>query len=139
MADKGFDIHNDLKKLDLKLNIPPYLKEKVGFGEDDAIKTQTVARHRINVERAICKIRRFRIFHSIIPVTMFGSINQIWSVACLLSNFQNPVLARLKPTLKVHVSVRISVNNLHMCLACFRDGSLFFSLCLAVGVCKNVA
>ena len=26
MADKGFDIHSDLKKLDLKLNIPPYLK-----------------------------------------------------------------------------------------------------------------
>ena len=86
MADKGFDIHNDLKKLDLKLNIPPYLKDKV-------IKTQTVARHRIHVERAICKIRRFRIFHSIIPVTMFGSINEIWSVASLLSNFQNPMLA----------------------------------------------
>ena len=93
MADKGFDIQNDLKKLDLKLNIPPYLKDKVGFEEGDVIKTQTVARHRIHVERAICKIRRFRIFHSIIPVTMFGSINQIWSVACLLSNFQNPVLA----------------------------------------------
>ena len=38
MADKGFDIHNDLNKLDLKLNIPPYLKDKVGFGEDDVIK-----------------------------------------------------------------------------------------------------
>ena len=25
-ADKGFDIQNDLKKLDLRLNIPPYLK-----------------------------------------------------------------------------------------------------------------
>ena len=77
MADKGFDIQNDLKKLDLKLNIPPYLKYKVGF-EDDVIKMQTMARHIIHVERAICKIRRFRIFHSIIPVTMFGSINQIW-------------------------------------------------------------
>ena len=38
MADKGFDIQNDLKKLDLKLNIPPYLKDKVGFEEDDVIK-----------------------------------------------------------------------------------------------------
>ena len=89
MADKGFDIQNDLKKLDLQLNIPPFLKDKVGFEEDDVIKTQTTARH----ERAICKIRRFRIFHSVIPVSMFGIINQIWSVACLLSNFQNPVLA----------------------------------------------
>ena len=93
MANKGFHIPNDLKKLDLKLNVPPYLKDKVGFEEDDVIKMQTVARHRIHVARAISKIRRFRIFHSIIPVTMSGSINQIWSVACLLSNFQNPVLA----------------------------------------------
>ena len=93
MADKGFDIQNDLKKLDLLLNIPPFLKDKVGFEEDDVIKTQTIARHRIHVERAIYKIRRFRIFHSVIPVYMFGIINQIWLVACLLSNFQNPVLA----------------------------------------------
>ena len=93
MADKGFDIQNDLKKLDLKLNIPPYLKDKVGFEEDDVVKTQTMARHRIHVERAICKIRRFRIFHSIIPATiMFGSINQIWSVACLISNFRTQCL-----------------------------------------------
>ena len=39
MADKGFDIHNNLKRLDLKLNIPPYLKDKVGFEEDDVTKT----------------------------------------------------------------------------------------------------
>ena len=93
MADKGFDIQEELKKLDLQLNIPPFLKDKVGFEEDDVVKTQTIARHRIHVERAICKVRRFRIFHSVIPVSMFGCINQIWTVACLLSNFQNPVLA----------------------------------------------
>ena len=94
MADKGFDIQNDLKKLGLQLNIPPFFKGKVGFEEDDVIKTQTIARHRIHdVERAICKVRKFRIFHSVIPVSMVGCINQIWTVACLLLNLQNPVLA----------------------------------------------
>ena len=93
MPDKGFDIQNDLKKLGLQLNIPPFLKDKVGFEEDDVIKTQTIARHCIHVERAICKFRRFRIFHSVIPVSVLGCINQIWTVACLLSNFQNPILA----------------------------------------------
>ncbi|XP_067019434.1 uncharacterized protein [Acropora muricata] len=93
MADKGFDIGDDLNKIDLKLNIPPFLKDQAGFNEGDVLKTQTIARHRIHVERAIGKVRRFRIFHSVIPVSMFGSVNQIWTVACLLSNFQNPVLA----------------------------------------------
>ena len=93
MADKGFDIDDKLKELKLELNIPPYLKDKMGFEEDDVINTQTIAKNRIHVERAICKIRRFRIFHSIIPVSMLGNISQIWTVACLLSNLQNPVLA----------------------------------------------
>ena len=28
LADKGFDIDSDLKKLNMSLNIPPFLKEK---------------------------------------------------------------------------------------------------------------
>ena len=92
MADKGFDIHEELDRLGLGLNIPPFLKNKIGFNEKDVIATQTIARHRIHVERAICKIRRNRIFYSPVPVTMFGSINQMWTVACLLSNFHNPIL-----------------------------------------------
>ncbi|XP_022810099.1 uncharacterized protein LOC111347104 [Stylophora pistillata] len=94
MADKGFDIGDDIAKLKFKLNIPPFLKDKAGFEESDVIKTQTIARHRIHVERAIGKVRRFRIFHSVIPVSMFGSINQTWSVACFLFNFLNPVLSK---------------------------------------------
>ena len=76
MADKGFDIHEDLNVLGLKLNIPPFLKDKVGFTEDDVIKTQTIARHRIHVERAIGKIRRYRIFNSVIPITIVSSRSQ---------------------------------------------------------------
>jgi len=31
MADKGFDIGDDFKKIDLKLNIPPFLKDQAGL------------------------------------------------------------------------------------------------------------
>ena len=67
MADKGFDMEDKLKQIGFRLNIPPFLKDKVGFEEDDVIKIQTIAQHQIHVERAICKIRRFRIFNSVIP------------------------------------------------------------------------
>ena len=92
MTDKGFDIGDDPAKLKLKWNIPPFLKDKLGFEEGDVIKTQTIAQHRIHVEKAIGKVRRFRIFHSVIPVSICGSINQTWSVTRFLSNFLNPVL-----------------------------------------------
>ena len=84
MADKGFEIQNHLSKLHLKLNKPPFLKTKVGFELADVLKTQTIARHRIHVERAIGKVKRFQFFHSVIPVSFFGNIYQIWTVYCLL-------------------------------------------------------
>lgn len=58
------------KGLELQINIPPFLKDKVGFEAGDVIKTQTV-------ERANGKVRQFRIFHSLIPVTVLGNINQM--------------------------------------------------------------
>lgn len=115
MADKGFDIGDDLNKIDLKLNILPFLKDQAGFNEGDVLKTQTIARHRIHVERAIGKVRRFRIFHSVIPVSMFGSVNQIWTVACLLSNFQNPVLALCYMQDMYHI-VTVSIHITYLVL-----------------------
>ena len=92
MADKGFDIGDELKKVNLRLNIPPFLANQSAFSEGDVIKTQTVAQHQIHIERAIGKVRRFQIFSNEIPVTMFGNINQIWTVCCMLSNFIEPIL-----------------------------------------------
>ena len=92
MADKGFDIGDEQKKVNMELNIPPFLADQSAFSEGDVIKTQTVAQHRIHIERTIGKVHRFRIFASEIPVTMFGIINQIWTVCCILSNFIEPIL-----------------------------------------------
>ena len=92
MADKSFDIDSDLKKLNMNLNIPPFLKDKAQFGESEMIKTQTIAEHRIHVERAIGKVRRFLIFNSRLPTSSVGTINQLRTVCCLLSNFMDPIL-----------------------------------------------
>ena len=92
MADKGFDIEDDLKNIGLRLNIPPFLKESPQFNESEVIKTQAIAKHRIYVERAIGKVRRFLIFKSELPISLLGIMNEIWTVCCLLSNFMDPIL-----------------------------------------------
>ena len=71
MVDKGFDIQNDLKKLDLKINILPYLKDKVGF--EDVIKMQTVARHGIHVERAINLYDK-----EVLHISLHNSCSYVW-------------------------------------------------------------
>ena len=49
-------------------------------------------KHRIHEERAIGKVRNFLIFSTRIPISSLGTINQLWTVCCLLSNLMNPVL-----------------------------------------------
>ena len=92
MADKGSDIEEDLKKIGIQFNIPPFLKEKPQCNENEVIRTQTIAKRRIHVERAIGKVRNFLMFNTRIPVSSLDTINQLWTVCCLLSNFMNPVL-----------------------------------------------
>ena len=62
MADKAFDTGDDLAKVKLKLNIPPFWRDKEGFEEDDVIMTQTIARHRIHVGQAMGKVRKFSLY-----------------------------------------------------------------------------
>ena len=92
MVDKGFDIQNDLKKLGLQLNIP-FLKDKLGFQEDDVIKPKQLQGTAYMWRELFAKLEGFEYFIEGIPLSIFGCINQIWTVVCLLSNFQNPVLA----------------------------------------------
>ena len=45
MGDKGFDIDDELKKVNMELNIPPFLGDQSAFSKSDVIRTQIVAQH----------------------------------------------------------------------------------------------
>ena len=47
----------------------------------------------LQVERSIEKVKRNKLFQSPLPLSLAGSANQLWTVACLLSNFQGPLIA----------------------------------------------
>lgn len=93
MADKGFDIQDLLDPIGVRLNIPPFLHMQDQMPASDVLQTQQIAAERIHVERAINKIKNFHIFDQIIPLSLAGSINQIWTVCGLLTLFQNPIIS----------------------------------------------
>lgn len=95
MADKGFDIQSMLNKRNVSLNLPPYLRHQNQFSPDDILKTKAIAKIRIHVERAIRRIKEFHIFDSDIPLNTLGSVNQLYTVACLLTNFQGPLIKEI--------------------------------------------
>ena len=93
MADKGFTIEDILPNR-CTLNIPPFLREKPHFTSSDVELTQRIAKLRIHVERAIRRVKQYHIFDAIIPLSMASSINQIWTVCCLLTDFSGPLFYR---------------------------------------------
>ena len=62
--------------------------------EVDVLQTQSIARLRVHVERMIRRVKENKLFDSVIPLSITGSINQIFTVACLLSNYQNGPLVK---------------------------------------------
>lgn len=94
MADKGFDIEALLNTHGVGLNIPPFLQARGQFTMEQVVETKTIAKLRIHVERAIRRIKEFHIFDSDVPLNLVGSINQIYTIVCLLTNFQGPLIMK---------------------------------------------
>lgn len=94
MADKGFLIEKDVESLGLKLNIPPFNKSNMQMPVGDVLKTKKNAKHRVHVERAIAKIKKFKIVSGKVPISRLGNINDIWFVVSMLSNFQPHILKK---------------------------------------------
>ena len=53
----------------------------------DVSKTVKIAKHRVHVERAIARVKQFKILSGKISLSSFGSINQIWLTCCMLTSF----------------------------------------------------
>ena len=92
MADKGFDIQDLLAPLGVRLNIPPFLSSNSQFSCEDVLKTKKIAKLRIHVERAIGRIKEFRILNSTIPATMWDSLKKLIYVCAMLCNFSPPLV-----------------------------------------------
>ena len=93
MADKGFLIQDMLAPLGVRLNVPPVLKSNSQMAPEDVILTKKIAQLRIHVERAIGRVKEFRILQGVLPAAMWDSINQIVYVCCMLTNFNAPLVS----------------------------------------------
>ena len=84
MADRGFQIREELLLRYCSLVVPPGARAKAPMTHSECSKTKTVANLRIHVERVIDRIKTFRILKSSLPITMLHHIDDIvWSCAAL--------------------------------------------------------
>jgi len=93
MTDRGFTIEDSLTPLGVGLNIPPFLSGRQQMDAAEVVETQQIASLRIHVERAIRRVKEYDILAGIMPASLAGSANQIWTVCCLLTNLQSPLIS----------------------------------------------
>lgn len=92
MADKGFVLNKVLEGTGISINTPPFLMSQGQFTLQEVEETQAIAKLRIHIERHIRRVKEFHIFDGVIPLSMVGTINQIWTVANLLTLFRGPLV-----------------------------------------------
>ena len=78
MADKGFNISDLLISKGSQLIISPFLREKQRFSKKNCKKTSDIAKARIHVERAIARIKDFRILNGAFPITTKDLLDYIF-------------------------------------------------------------
>jgi len=76
------------------ITIPAFFGSKGQFSRSELKESKQVHNLRVHVERAIRRVKEFHYFDQVILFTVAGSINQLWSVACLMTNFQGPLFMK---------------------------------------------
>lgn len=93
MVDKGF-IVDDI--VPCKVHRQAFLSKRTKMPALDVCQTQSIARLRVHVERCIRKVKENKLFDTVIPLSITGSINQLYSAACFLVNHQNGTLVKAR-------------------------------------------
>ena len=97
MAEKRFNISDLLVSKGSRLIIPPFLTDKNRFSKKNCKVTSNVAKAHIHVERAIAKVKDFRILNGAFPLTFKDQLDYIFTICCALNNI-GPALVPYKHT-----------------------------------------
>lgn len=91
MVDKGFLVDNIAP---CKVYRPAFLRNKKQMSGEDVRQTQSIACLRVHVERCIRRVKENKLFDKDIPLSVCGNIEELFSVACFLVNYQNGPLVK---------------------------------------------
>ena len=94
MADKGFNVSEELKQKGIRLIIPDFKgRNRSQMSPAEAAYSESVSPARIHIERIIQRIRTFHILGSTMRISQQDITAQIFSVCAYLVNFQMPIVS----------------------------------------------
>ena len=90
LADKGFLLH-DILPQGVSLNLPAFLCSKEKLTKEEAIFSRKISQCRIHVERAIERLRNFRILEKF-STNLRPFSTKLVQVCAALVNLQTPII-----------------------------------------------
>ena len=99
MADRGFNIRDLLTSKNATLNMPPFTRRapngnKKKLNVDEIKQTRNIAKLRIHVERAIERLKNFRMLSNIIPQNCNALLPQMIIVGAFMCNLLPPLVKK---------------------------------------------
>ena len=100
LADRGFNITDDLSLLGASITIPPFTKGKPHLSQKEVEFSRQLPSIRIHVKRAIGRIKNYKILYTTLPVSLikweheaeFATIDKIVFVCAALCNLHPPLV-----------------------------------------------
>ena len=92
LADKGFLIECEVAAVGATLRIPDFLKDRKQLSAKSVRRTRNIANRRIHVERAIGRLKQFRILQQVVPIATIDKMDDILVICSALVNLQPPVV-----------------------------------------------
>ena len=100
MADRGFNISDELAIIGAHLKIPAFTRGQKQLSSSAVEKTRQVANVRIHVERVIGQLKKFKLLQGTLPLTLIKrqsdttvtTIDKVVTVAASLINISNSII-----------------------------------------------
>ncbi|XP_059895589.1 uncharacterized protein LOC132465617 isoform X2 [Gadus macrocephalus] len=92
MADRGFLIRDLLFERRVKLVLPAFTRGGSQLTEEQVTATRRIANVRIHVERAIRRLKVYKILSHVIPINMTPKIEKILRICAALANLRGDLI-----------------------------------------------
>ncbi|XP_050038400.3 uncharacterized protein [Dermacentor andersoni] len=94
MADRAFALTDEMELQGVRLNTPAFTKGKPQLSDKEVTSTRRIASVRIHVERAINRIKTYRIFKQALPIWSKKSISNMVFVCAGLCNMKSELIKK---------------------------------------------
>lgn len=96
MVDKGFLIENLCEDARISMDRPPFLKKRRQMEKHEALRNQAIARARVHVERAIQRLKVYKILQQKFPLQLLPVFDKVVLLLAGVVNLSRPILAEDK-------------------------------------------